>query len=368
MIDCIYIDNYKCFSSFQYEPGRVELILGDNGSGKSSLFGALRKLREFLVTGASTLELFPASDLTAWDKRSEQKFEIGLTGNGGRYFYSLTLQHDRKIGKNKSTHEILQFDEITLYEYDGQLAHLFRDNGSEGPVFPFDWNKSAIATLPERNDNGRISWFRNRIASTFLLAPNPLGMRAHSETEEENPDPQMQNLSAWLRHLFQEDLDVMQQIKSSLKDVLHGLQTFKHEKTSEKSRSLRFQFDFSEDGKSSFWLPLDGLSDGQRQLVALYAVQHAMLKKDQSVCLDEPDNYVSLREIQPWLTAARDAVEDNDSQLWIISHNPELIDYLAADHGVQFYRDSGGPIRVKEFEWKSDDHLKPSQIIARGWE
>jgi len=95
------------------------------------------------------------------------------------------------------------------------------------------------------------------------------------------------------------------------RDVIHGLQTLKHEKTSEKSRSLRFQFDFSEDGKNSFWLPLDGLSDGQRQLVALHAVQHAMLKKDFSVCLDEPDNYVSLREIQPWLSAARDAVEDN---------------------------------------------------------
>ena len=82
-----------------------------------------------------------------------------------------------------------------------------------------------------------------------------------------------------------------------------------------------------------------------------------MLKKDFSVCLDEPDNYVSLREIQPWLSAARDAVEDNESQLWIISHNPEPIDFLAADHGVQFYRDSGGPVRVKKFEWKRGPDL-----------
>ena len=368
MIDCVYIDNYKCFSNFQFEPGQIELILGDNGSGKSSLLDVLRKLREFLVTGSSTLELFPQSNLTAWDKRNEQKFEIGLTGNDGRYFYSLTLQHDRKSGKNKSVHEVLQFDDITLYEYDGQMAHLFRDNGSEGPVFPFDWNKSAVATLPERNDNAKISWFRNRISTTFLLAPNPLNMLAHSELEEETPDFRMKNLSAWLRHLFQEDLDEMQQIRDSLKDVIHGLQTFKHEKTSEKSRSLRFQFDFSDDGKNSFWLPLDDLSDGQRQLVALYAAQMSMLKKDHTVCLDEPDNYVSLREIQPWLLNAKDATEDNDSQLWIISHNSELIDYLASDHGVQFYRDSGGPVRVKKFEWKSDDVLKPSQIIARGWE
>ena len=29
MIEYIYIDNYKCFSNFTYEPGAIELILGD---------------------------------------------------------------------------------------------------------------------------------------------------------------------------------------------------------------------------------------------------------------------------------------------------------------------------------------------------
>ena len=93
-----------------------------------------------------------------------------------------------------------------------------------------------------------------------------------------------------------------------------------------------------------------------------------MLKENRTVCIDEPDNFVALREIQPWLVNAKDAVEDNDSQLWVISHNPELIDYLAADHGVQFYRDEGGPVRTRRFEWKDSDVLKPSEIVARGWE
>ena len=146
-----------------------------------------------------------------------------------------------------------------------------------------------------------------------------------------------------------------------------GMKNFKHEKTGQKSRSLTFQFEFSDNGQG-FWLPLDELSDGQRQLVALYAIEHAMLNENQTVCIDEPDNFVALREIQPWLINAKDSVEDNNSQLWVISHNPELIDYLAGDHGVQFYRDDQGPVRTKRFVWKESDVLKPSEIVARGWE
>src|SRR5262245_59587404 len=79
-------------------------------------------------------------------------------------------------------------------------------------------------------------------------------------------------------------------------------------------------------------------------------------------------NYIALREIQPWLIALTDKVKDTGAQCLLISHHPELIDYLAADCGLRFFRENGGPVRVQPFEWTADDAIRPAEVVARGWE
>lgn len=368
MIDSIFIDNYKCFSNFQYEPGAIELFFGDNGTGKSSLFDIVRKLKQLVVEGKSTLEVFQRQDLCKWDSRRTQSFEIGLQGEGGGYSYKLQIEFEKGSVKNRIVNEEITFEDKMLYQFDGAKAHLFRDDGSPGPQFNYSWNTSLIATLPEVPENKRLSWFRRRLSTTFVFDPDPRRMSAQSDSEVEVPDFHMRNLSSWLRHLSLEDMEATRKILDSLKDALTGLRNLRHTTTDQGVRVFELQFDFSSEGDSSFWLPFDALSDGQRQLVALYAIEQTMLKANCTVCIDEPDNFIALREIQPWLTAVRDAVDDGDSQLWIISHNPELIDYLAPDCGVLFYREDGGPVRTKRFDGKQENVLRPSQILARGWE
>jgi hypothetical protein len=84
--------------------------------------------------------------------------------------------------------------------------------------------------------------------------------------------------------------------------------------------------------------------------------------------LDEPDNYVALREIQPWLSALTDSCGEGVEQAFLISHHPEIIDHLALSSGRWFERDSNGPARVSEKPKAQVDGLKPSESVARGWE
>ena len=110
------------------------------------------------------------------------------------------------------------------------------------------------------------------------------------------------------------------------------------------------------------------LSDGQRCLICLYMILHFVLAKGGSVIIDEPDNFISLREIQPWLMAVADSVDEGTGQILLISHHPEAINQWAPSNGVQFFREGAGPVRVQEFRGDPDPGLSPSELIARGWE
>ncbi len=373
MISRIYIDNYKCFTNFEYQPGALQLLLGANGTGKTAVFDVVDTLRDFIVSGTTSLSAFPPGTLTAWDRRSEQRFELGLKGQGGEYLYRLTIEQDRATRKNRIKAEDLRFDGGPLYQFDGREAHLFRDNGTPGPVFPFDWSRSAIPTIPARGDNRLLTWFRWRLDRIFVFSPDPLRMTPQSEEELPHPDRWLHQLASWIRHLHLESPEIYEQLAESLRlDVLDNLMSYRFLDQGEGTRALKFEFnspdsEFGRESKS-FFLGLDQLSTGQRALVALYTMLHAAVGADLTLCIDEPDNYVALREIQPWLIELTDKVRDHGGQCLLISHHPELINYLAADCGMRFFREGGGPVRVQPFEWAEDDSLRPAEVVARGWE
>ena len=87
------------------------------------------------------------------------------------------------------------------------------------------------------------------------------------------------------------------------------------------------------------------------------------------MCIDEPENFLALPEIQPWLLKMADKAEEKACQVFLISHHPELINYLAASKGYWFEGVSGRTIRVHAIH--ADDETRPglpiSELIARGW-
>lgn len=371
MINRLYIDNFRSFVNFEWKPGQFTLLLGDNGVGKTSVFDVLETLREFITSGTETIAAFPAHTRTAWDLRLDQTFELGIQGNGGQYVYQLVIRHDRERKKNKIEHERLTHDNRTLYQYAEGRAHLFADDEPELVTFPFDWSRSAISTIPERDKNAAFTWFRRQLDRLYAFSPDPVRMTSEAPEEAERPDRHLYRLASWLRHLSPERMTLMTELLSSLREPIAGLKNLALLKSGETARTLKFDFDFScEEQKNldkSFSLPLERLSEGQRNLVALYTILHAAVEEDTILCIDEPDNYVALREIQPWLIALKDKVEDKGSQCLLISHHPELINRLASEHGEWFYREDGGPTRIKRFEWNGEGMVSAAEIVARGW-
>lgn len=75
-----------------------------------------------------------------------------------------------------------------------------------------------------------------------------------------------------------------------------------------------------------------------------------------------------IREIQPWLQKISDLAQENGSQVMLISHHPEVIDYLAASSAFRFERPTGDVVRVRPFKVNRDSGLKASEALARGWD
>lgn len=69
----------------------------------------------------------------------------------------------------------------------------------------------------------------------------------------------------------------------------------------------------SDDGKGkSRQTGFDELSDSQQSLVGLYMLLHCALTDHSTLGIVEPDNFVALREIQPWLSRLLDRGQEEN--------------------------------------------------------
>ncbi len=85
-----------------------------------------------------------------------------------------------------------------------------------------------------------------------------------------------------------------------------------------------------------------------------------------TVLIDEPDNFISIREIQPWLENLNDICDEQDKQALIISHHPEIVNRMARGSELWFSRQAGAHVVVKPFPQIAE--LPPAEVMARGWE
>ncbi len=371
MIKKVYIDNYKSLVNFDFNPGPVQLILGANGAGKTSMFEALVALRGFLVEGGSIAEIFPPRTLTRWDLRSVQTFELTVERDGDEYTYRVEIEHDRFNTRARIKLERLTINGSHLYDFSVGEVQLYRDDFSVGPKFPAEWSRSGLFNVPSRHDNRKLSWFKSWMASLCCIQADTRQVRLLSDREESRPDRRLSNFASWFRHLQLEKPGAVHSLFESLKGVIEGFEGMITAQEGESLRALRVSLISNlGDGKvpAAVRYGLDELSDGQRMLIFLYTLSHCALEPGATLFIDDPVIHVAIREIQPWLTHAIDRADDIGSQLLLISHHPELIDYLAREKGIEFRREHNGPVRVLPYRDDPESGLPPSEQLARGWE
>jgi predicted ATPase len=369
MITRLYADNFRTLVNFEIRLDSVNLLLGPNGSGKSSVFDVLRRLRGFIGGEIRLAEAFPAADFTHWQTKSLQKFEIDLKTEKGIFTYVLEIEYFDDKTKSKVREEILKLDGTFLFHGKEGEAHLYNDAGHEGTIAGFDWTQSGVGLLQERKDNKKLTLFKKHIENIIVVRPTPVLMGSESQGEEKYLSPRMENFAAWYRYLTLENPSACREISDELPKSVPGFLTLRSAEAGER-RILKADFQTSDKSvKHSY--PFASLSDGQKMLMAIYALILGGKDRKSCIFIDEPDNYISIEEIQPWLRLLVDGYGEGEDveQAVIISHHPEVIDYSCLGVPIWFEREQESQTRIKpieqEEEAKTGSVLSLSQTIAR---
>jgi predicted ATPase len=356
----LYINNYRCFVNFELRPGRRCLLLGYNGTGKSSIFDVLDGIRTLVGRNADVETAFPRNTVTRFGGSSEQRFEIELATDGGALLYTLHVAHDVDKRSSEIVAEELSLAGKSAYRFAGGEVELAGGDGRARGPFPFSRQRSFLASL-DGKARPVIAEFKDFLHQGWSLRLNPASMGATAVAEDTGLTKSGDNFASFCRSALQEAPNLMMRAHEVLQEIIPGFEQLRMHPA---GRAKVLVASFRYPGGKGYDIDFDALSDGQKTLIVHYVVL-ALAAHLPFLCLDEPDNYVSIREIQPFLTELSDVSDETGLQVLMISHSPEVIDYFGPSDAVLLERPDGGHTRVGTLP--EGGALRLSEMMARGW-
>lgn len=367
MITRLYANNFRCLVSFETRFDSFGVLCGPNGAGKSSVFDALRLLRNLgtgdAILGGTGEHDLPRLEFTGWIDSTVQEFELSISVDGHEIEYQIHLEQKADFEKPRIILENAWCDKKRLFSRDLDGVSFIKGDGNQAS-FPLDWRQSALAAIQPRGANiNMVALLQQELSKLLILRPNPRSMAGESRAEMKHPDLSVTNLTSWYRSLAQEQ-EWTDALRSTLQDAWPDFRSFKLVDAGLNTKALQLRFEPAE--SKPILLFFDQLSDGERAIIALHMVRAALdIGAAKTVLIDEPDNFVGLSELQPWVLSMRELLDENH-QLILISHHPEILSSSGEANGRYLWRDNRtsptriGPLIVPE-------GMSPSEAIARGW-
>ncbi|HQU19268.1 MAG TPA: AAA family ATPase [Fimbriimonadaceae bacterium] len=364
MITRLYANNFRCLVGFETKFDSFAVLCGPNGAGKSSVFDVLRLIKD-LATGETTLESpeFAALEFTNWLDSRIQEFEVELEAEGHKFTYTLHIEQAYNDVKPRIIKERATSDKAELFDRDLDGVRFQKASGIQ-KGFPLDWRQAALGSIQPAGDRRDIQILQEAIARLVILRPSPHAMEFESKGESKLPRLYLGNLTSWYRSLSQEQ-DWTDDLREALQQVWPDFRSFRLADVGIQTKALQLRFGAA-NGKEAGTLFLDQLSDGEKMLVGLYMVRSALATGAiHTALIDEPDNFVGLPELQPWVLSIMELLDEN-RQAILISHHPEVLAHASEEYGRYLWRDNHtsptriGPLTVPE-------GMSAGEAITRGW-
>ena len=340
MLHRIYIHNYGCLVNFDWNLTDIKscLLIGDNGSGKSTVGRALRVLSQIAKGRNRIGELIKPEDTFLKNPELPVRFEIEVSFQGKRYQYSLALEFPEGFYELRVVEEMLRVDGSILFSRERASVWLGRDKGKNAvPAFSLDWHQAALPMIQPRSEADPLQVFRDFLSSMLLLAPLPPLMKGTSEGKTLSPEYNLADYGRWFSGVLAQYPGAYLSVDRFAKTVMPSFKGLRNIPVGPKASSLIVQF---ENERGQFSLPFEELSDGEKCFLACALVIAANEYYGPLFCFwDEPDNYLSVAEVGYVVMELRRAFESR-GQLVLTSHNPESISQFSHNNTFHLYRRS----------------------------
>ena len=360
MINYLKVDNYCSLVNFKIDFSSINLLLGGNGTGKSTIFKLIADLCLFIQGKADVSTAFPFKSLTRWQLTSVQNYEFSLTYKEYLFTYQLEIEFNKDEKKNRVRKEIVLCEGNPIFKAENGKAILYNDFYKEGPELLVNWHSSGVSSVYERTDNKKLCDFKHAVDNIIVCHPLLFNYDfGISYSEEQYINYIADNITNVYMHVVQKNPEKMMILWQVLKEINP---CFVRTYLNGDSGKILY-FEYNHNGTKVPYTFFE-LSDGERMLFTLYFLVTLYMNDDCSLFLDEPDNYISLQEVGQFIQYVQD-MSNGKNQCVFISHHPSVIDFFAPSNGIWLMRRSYGATAITDPP-KSDSGLIYSELIAHG--
>ncbi|WP_211299173.1 AAA family ATPase, partial [Methylovulum psychrotolerans] len=320
MLKRLYIHNYKCLVNFEINFDKdISLFLGANGSGKSTVFEVLDKLRRVIfyqkiydknlhaeVNKDGVENIFNHTDQPRWlrNEKIDTHFQLDIKIQESVYRYSLIISLGHIIDHDEEIPSVIK--EESLYCNDEVLV---QSNAEKTLYFSNLWGETEYSLDKSTSSIQKYCSFYSKefgqySRNLFFVRINPYLMSSWVMNQDIELERDSSNFAEWLAHLNEANRKGIAAFENAMKQIIPEYDHFGIAPLSGVRKILRIEFK-NLINKNTIRYDFDELSEGQKALFALYALIYCT-PENSLICIDEPENFLALPEIQPWFDTLYD--------------------------------------------------------------
>lgn len=353
MLTKLRIEGFKAVKQGELKLSPLTLLIGRNGSGKSSALEALQWLQEAALNGleAATTDRFESFQLLVNRRTDRIGLNLEWDSPGPRKIhvrYGLWVKPRIVRSRNALRLPIVDDEECVIGRTSGSQWIIRSRTTGHGPAVrsthqghPLrDSDTLALSRLDSRRQPQAINSFYEFIRTAVFLRLSPRAIAEYGSTSQRARGPMLdedgRRLVALLKVMTPSQRE---RLTARVQEVLESVTDVKLKARGDQGQlSIRERMR-SRGGKGEFDIPAPLLSEGTRRLTAIFALLESK-PRPPFIAIEEVENGLDPWTLQVVFDALRDIAAEG-TQVLLTTHSPFLLDHVDSAQVIHVQRKDG---------------------------